>query len=395
MNEMNIKQKNIFSEDVEIPDIVRQKTAFALACIKREAAQCGSKENEMTRETKRRIFKSWTGAAAAIAAIALVGGGVAFAAINHFWSDGIQEVLEIDEKQLQTLEEQGNIQMLDSVEPVTVQGVAVRPLELVADRFSARVTFFVSGVDESIVSGKELLFDTFRTEIADGGFSGADGRFYDRSIIDENGIQGFEYVINLYSRSSSLTGTLLGKNLHVEMCNLSRIVSKAEAGDVLAKGTWAFDIPLPESDPSAIIEDISYPLSGTVYTVDQIMLSPLSMQVIYQVNGDVEIGREDNDVPIIHGVRLKDGTMLDVSSELESGYQALDISPGTFLYDDPEQAASDEIVRLHPECAIAAVRFNQVLDPAEVAEVILQPWDETFAIGGLVEETEYWEIPID
>ena len=54
----------------------------------------------MTRETKKRIFKRWSGIAAAATAVVMLGGGIVFAAINHFWSDGMREVLEAEEGQL-------------------------------------------------------------------------------------------------------------------------------------------------------------------------------------------------------------------------------------------------------------------------------------------------------
>ena len=122
---------------------------------------------------------------------------------------------------------------------------------------------------------------------------------------------------------------------------------------------------------------------------------------------------EDIEVSVIYGVKMKDGTVLDLSSTLESGYPAFDRNLGSFLYDDPEEAASNEEVRLHPEKAFAQACFNKAIDPEEVAEVIIQPWGETYAWGDLPDEIvaeeyggeipfervdfdniEYWNVPV-
>ena len=170
--------ENIFLCDVEIPRIVREKADSALASVRKEAAYGSMEESEMTRETKKRIFNRWSGIAAAAAAVVMLGGGIVFAAINHFWSDGMREVLEAEEGQLQTLEEQGNVQVLYPANAATVDGITVRPMEMVADSTTALITFLVSGVDDSIGSGDELLFEWIRPELDEGFFSGASGSFY-------------------------------------------------------------------------------------------------------------------------------------------------------------------------------------------------------------------------
>ena len=406
-------KENIFLCDVEIPRIVREKADSALASVRKEAAYGSMEESEMTRETKKRIFKRWTGIAAAAAAVVMLGGGIVFAAINHFWSDGMKEVLEAEEGQLQTLEEQGNVQVFDPANAVTVDGITVRPMEMVADSSSALITFLISGVDDSIRSGDELLFEWIRPELDDGFFSGASGSFYSDKITAEDGTEGFEFVMSMYSTENGQTASLLGQQLHIELGRLALSGGKAEMGDFLTEGTWEFDIGLPKEDPATITINADVSLSDTVYTVDRIVLSPLSLQVYYRINGDVEITRENNNIPIIRGIRLKDGTVIDSSSRLESGYPALDSDLGHFLYDDPEEAVRDDEIRMHPERAYAQVRFNQVMAPEEVAEVILQPWGEAYAWGDLPDEIvaeeyggeipfervdvnniEYWNIPL-
>lgn len=405
------KIENIIFKDVEIPLIVQEKANAALASVRKKAVQNSMEESGMKKETKQRLFKSWTGIAAAAAAVVMLGGGLVFAAINHFWSDGAKEVLEINEDQMETLLENGNVQTFDNADAVTVNGITIRPLELAADRSSALITFLVSGTDDSTESGEELLFESFHVG-PEGSISGASGSFYSDRITDENGTEGFEYVMYLQGRMD-LDEILLGKHLHIELGNLTLSGGKAEAGKILAEGTWAFDISLPEEDP-AITIDTEFPLSGSVYTAGQIIITPLSVQVYYQVNGDVEITRENNNVPWIYGIRMKDGSVIDLTSSLESGYPALNSGPGSFLYDDPEAAAMDDEVRLHPKMAVASAGFSQVINPEEVAEVILQPWGEAYAWGDLPDEivaeeyggeipferidvanTEYWYVPLD
>ena len=404
--------ENIFLCDVEIPRIVREKADSALASVRKEAANGSMEESEMTRKTKKKNFKRWPGIAAAAAVVVMLGGGIVFAAINHFWSDGMREVLEAEEEQLQTLEEQGNIQYFDPADAVTNDGITIRPMELVADSRSAMVTFLVSGLDSNVASGKELLFDHFYAELDEGSVFGADGRFYESRITDENGMEGFEYIMHVHGMNDG-SAALLGRQLYVELRDLALSGGKAEAGEVLAQGTWSFDISLPAED-SDITMETEYPLSDSVYTVEQIKLSPLSLQVFYQVNGEVEMGRWDSNVPVIYGIRLKDGSEINISSNLESGYPALDRGPGSFLYEDPEAAAADEEVRMHPKRAFAEAGFNQIIDPEEVAEVILQPWGEAYAWGDLPDEivaeeyggeipfervdtanVEYWNVPLE
>ena len=404
--------KNIFLCDVEIPRIVQEKADSALASVRKDAANGSMEESEMTGKTKKRNFKRWSGIAAAAAVVVMLGGGIVFAAINHFWSDGAKEVLEINEEQMQTLEEQGNIQWFDSAAEVTADGVTIRPMELVADSRSAMVTFLVSGLDSDVASGKELMFDYFHTELDEGSVFGADGRFYESRITDKNGMEGFEYIMHVHGRNDG-SAALLGRQLHVDLKDLALSGGKAEVGEVLAQGPWSFDISLPAEDP-AITMETEYPLSDSVYTVEQIKLSPLSLQVFYQVNGEVEMGRWDSNVPVVYGIRLKDGSEINISSSLESGYPALDRGPGSFLYEDPEAAAADEEVCMHPERAFAEAGFNQIIDPEEVAEVILQPWGEAYAWGDLPDEivaeeyggeipfervdtanVEYWNVPLE
>ena len=369
---------------------------------------------------KKRFFKSWTSIAAVAAIIVILGGGLAFAAINHFWSDGMKEVLEMNETQMQTLEEQGNIQMFDPSEAVTVDGVTVRPMEMVADSKTAAITFLVSGVDVSIGPGEELRFETFRPELDDGSFSGASAFFYDDKITDENGTEGFEFVVHILSIGNGQGVSLLGRQLHIELGRLVLFKGETESREILNEGTWEFDISFPEEDPATIIIDTDFPISDTVYTVDTIELSPLFVQVYYQVNGDVEFNGKlngvlpANNIPIIYGIRMKDGTVIDSSSELDSGWLAMDSELGRFLHDDPEKAVWDEKIWLHPKKAFVQARFRQVIDPEEVAEVILRPWGEAYVWGDLPDETvaaayggkipfervdvnniEYWYVPLE
>ena len=406
--------ENIFLCDVEIPRIVQEKADSALASVRKDAANGSMEESEMTRKTKKRNFKRWSGIAAAAAVVVMLGGGIVFAAINHFWSDGMREVLEAEEEQLQTLEEQGNVQVFDPANAATVDGITVRPMEMVADSTTALITFLVSGVDDSIGSGDELLFEWIRPELDEGFFAGASGSFYSDKITAEDGTEGFEYVMSMYSIENGQTASLLGQQLHIELGRLALSGGKAELGDYLTEGTWEFDIRLPDKDPATVTINADVPLSDTVYTVNRIELSPLSLQVYYRINGDVEITRENNNIPIIRGIRMKDGTVIDSSSRLESGYPALGGDLGHFLYDNPEEAVWDDEIRMHPKRAYVQVRFNQVIDPAQVAEVILQPWGEAYAWGDLPDEIvaeeyggeipfervdvnniEYWNVPLE
>ena len=393
--------QNIFSKDVSIPPIVQDKIASALASVQRDAAQSSQEEMNMKEKTKKRIFRSWTSAAAFAAAV-MLGAGAVFAAVNHFWSDGLKEVFDTSETQMAILEDQGNAIVFDETDAVTVNGVTIQPMEMIADKSSAVLTFLVSGVDESISSGEDLLFDVVAAQTENDSIVSMSGSFYKEKTTDKNGTEGFEYVMQMNGSLLASEEGILGTQVHVGFQNLALSGGKAETGDLLVQGTWNFDITLPSED-SSITCEMDYPLENSNYTVEKMVISPLSMQIYYRVDGEVVITRENTDVPIVFGVVMKDGTQMDRNSTLESGYPALAINLGYPLYNEEGT----------PNKAQTSLQFNRPIDPAEIDKVILQPWGEAYAwetlpdeivaeeYGGEVpferidpDNIEYWEVPV-
>lgn len=134
------------------------------------------------------------------------------------------------------------------------------------------------------------------------------------------------------------------------------------------------------------------------YTVTSIEISPLSMQVNFDVDGQIELG-DDYNVPVLYALKMKDGTVINLDSKLEDGKPVFFRDLGKCIYKDGLTYTFDDEERLYPVSAYAVATFNTVIDPYDVAEVILQPWGEAYPWKGIPEEIireEYGgEIPFE
>ena len=348
------EEKQILKSDVEIPEVVLKKTDDALAQIRESTKPVRKAKKESRFQGGLRYAQ-----AAAIACAVLVGAGgitVTAAVVHHLWSRGMQGNIQATEEQQKDLAEQGMVTQFDqsaaqeeglnlSSMEVTSEGITVKPMELIADGHFVHAAFQVSGYD--LADGEEPCFEnvvvyTGEDENAQDGWVNMSGSFYDGIVSNNNGEPVYEdgtplasdetgnivehykaaggtleYVMTLYKPDPN--ESLLGQTLHVCFENLGT-VEKTEFMDGIG-GTWEFDIPVSGKDAAKSCE-LNTALENVNVTVRSAAISPISIRVDYEVTGELQTQEDDNGLPNVGGVVLKDGSrVLYLLNGGQSGYQ--------------------------------------------------------------------------
>ena len=348
------EEKQILKSDVEIPEVVLKKTDDALAQIRESTKPVRKAKKESRFQGGFRYAQ-----AAAIACAVLVGAGgitVTAAVVHHLWSRGMQGNLQATEEQQKDLAERGMVTQFDqsaaqeeglnlSSMEVTSEGITVKPMELIADGHFVHAAFQVSGYD--LADGEEPCFEnvvvyTGEDENAQDGWVNMGGGFYDGIVSNNNGEPVYEdgtplasdetgnivehykaadgtleYVMTLYKTDPD--ESLLGQTLHVHFENLGT-VEKTEFMDGIG-GTWEFDIPISGKDAAKSCE-LNTALENVNVTVRSAAISPISIRVDYEVTGELQVQEDDNGLPTVGGVVLKDGSkVLYLLNGGQSGYQ--------------------------------------------------------------------------
>ena len=348
------EERNVLNSDVEIPEVVLKKTDDALAQIRESTKPVRKAKKESRFQGGFRYAQ-----AAAIACAVLVGAGgitVTAAVVHHLWSRGMQGNLQATEEQQKDLAERGMVTQFDqsvaqeeglnlSSMEVTSEGITVKPMELIADGHFVHAAFQVSGYD--LADGEEPCFEdvvvyTSENEKAQDGWVNMSGSFYDGIISNNNGEPVYEdgtplasdetgnivehykaadgtleYVMTLYKTDPE--ESLLGQTLHVRFENLGT-VEKAEFMDGIG-GTWEFDIPVSGKDAAKSCE-LNTALENINVTVRSAAISPISIRVDYEVTGELQTQEDDNGLPNVGGVVLKDGSrVLYLLNGGQSSYQ--------------------------------------------------------------------------
>ena len=338
------EERNVLNSDVEIPEVVLKKADDALAQI-RESTKLVRKAKKESRFQGGFRYAQ----AAAIACAVLVGAGgitVTAAVVHHLWSRGMQGNIQATEEQQKDLAEQGMVTEgpdLSNME-VTSEGITVKPTELVADGHFVHVAFQIAGYD--LADGEEPCFEEVRVytgedENAEDGWVNMSGSFYNGIIANNNGEPVYEdgtplesgdfaehykaedgtleYVMTLYKTDTDPEESLLGQTIHVLLKNLGT-VKKAEFMNGIG-GTWEFDIPVSGKDAAKSWE-LNTALKNANVTVLSAAISPISIRVDYEVTGELQVQEEDNGLPNVGGVVLKDGSrVLYLLNGGQSGYQ--------------------------------------------------------------------------
>ena len=327
-------RKNIFPEEIELSEIVLNKTNQAFEMIKKEGTGYMKKTNIKGRKTLK------TQAAAIVGVCILAASSIsAVAAIRHYWGRGMNGNLQASDTQQQVLTDIG-IAKVYSEEPdspslaVTDDGITVAPDTVIVDDRFVYMSFRISGY--SVADGEEPGFDM--VDIYQGDDPEDDssrvnmygGMMYDGIIPDENGKPVYEdgspleyyedgSIISHYIDSNGdmeyiiqasivdPTDSLLGKTIHVNFKDLGTL---SRAAFILgAEGKWNFEIILPDVSSAKDIE-VGQRVEGTGFVMENINISPVSMKVNYSVIEIPEIRDDDNGIPRVQGVVLKDGTRL-------------------------------------------------------------------------------------
>lgn len=272
-------------------------------------------------------------------------------AVGQLFSRGTRERLNADEVQQQELIENGMATVFDIAGnnmSVTVEGVTITPLDVIADSNQAIITFAVDGF--TLNAGEEPGFEAVLQDgDSDMNFSGGfvytqptdeNGNFINDPVYtDENG--RLECTLTFYpSREGD---SPLGKTARVRFVNLG-IAYKVSTAPIVY-GEWAFEIPLPhESQTRDCFLDS--PVGDTGFVVNKVTLSPLSVYITYFAPIDVQTSGDDLCIPMFEGVVLQDGTRLEnIFSGGEEGYSTNTPSSayaksGLTLVIDPEAVVS-------------------------------------------------------
>ena len=326
-------KKNVFSEEVELSEIVLEKTNQAFEMIQQEDIVHMGKTN-----TKgKRIYKMQAAAVAGIC-ILVVSSISVIAAIHHYWGRGMNGNIQASDAQQQALTEQ-NIAKVYREEPdsssmaVTDNGITVKPDTVVVDERFAYMSFSISGYH--VEDGTEPGFGMVTVYQGDNpedesAWVNMYGSMYDGIIPDENGSPVYEdgsplesdengRLISHYTDSNgdmeyiiqasvvNENDSLLGKTMHVNFQNLG--THSRGAFTPAVEGNWDFAITLPDVSSSRTIT-VGQKVGGTGFTLETIDISPISMKANYSVEEAPEGHEDDLGIPEVRGVVLKDGTRL-------------------------------------------------------------------------------------
>ncbi len=378
-------KKNVFSEEVELSEIVLEKTNQAFEMIQQEDIVHMGKTN-----TKgKRIYKMQAAAVAGICILAVSSISV-IAAIHHYWGRGMNGNIQASDAQQQELTEQ-NIAKVYREEPdssslaVTDNGITVKPDTVVVDERFAYMSFSISGYH--VEDGTEPGFGVVTVYQGDNpedesSWVNMYGSMYDGIIPDENGSPIYEdgsplesdengRLISHYTDSNgdmeyiiqasvvNENDSLLGKTMHVSFQNLG--TRSRGAFTPAVEGNWDFAITLPDVSSSRTIT-VGQKVGGTGFTLETIDISPISMKANYSVEEAPEGHEDDLGIPEVRGVVLKDGTRLPYLTD-----------GGSMGYTDSSRKNA---------CHMAG--YDRVIDVDEVAALIV--WTSY--------ENEKVEIPI-
>ncbi len=365
-------KKTILSEEIELSEIVLKKTNQAFEMIKQEDIVSMKK----THKRRKKMFKTQAAAAAGVCILA-VSGISAAAAVHHYWGRGMNGNIQASDEQQQALTEK-NIAKVYREEPdspslaVTINGVTIEPDTVIADERFVYMAFRISGY--SVADRTEPGFDMVNVYQGDhpedeSAWVNMSGTMYDGIVLDENGASVYEdgtsvesyedgSVVSHYTddngnmeyiiqaSAADKNDSLLGKTLHVAFKDLGTF-SKATFIPAV-EGVWNFELNLSDVSSTRNIK-VGKKVEGTGFTMEDISISPISIQVNYSVSEAPTEHEDDLGIPEVKGVVLKDGTRIS--------YLA---NPGRLGYTDNNKSNAYQIAG-----------FARVVDVDEIAALIV------------------------
>lgn len=367
------KNSNIFQDDIKVPEIVLQKADEAFARIQTEGRSTMKKTNQT--ENRKHTFWRNPAAVAACACIIVAGSVTAGAAVHHVWSRGMQGAVQATDTQQKELTDKGAAVVLKEQDDysklaVTDNGITITPETIIVDENFAHIAFSVKGYD--LAEGDEPGFDDWNIGVKDdkeGSSVQAYGGFYDGIVSDENGNPVYEdgsslkedeqgQIISHYVDEdgnleyvasigvADWKDSLLGKTI---VCKLKDLGTLYKTRFTLAKeGSWNFEIKLPDVSTASDIK-VAKSIENTPFTVDNVELSPISIEINYSVSGEAAFKEDTNQVPQFFGVILKDGKKI------------------SFLGDAGGTGYNDAMTE-----AYTLSSFVQVIEPEQVQAIILR-----------------------
>ena len=381
-------KKNVFSEEIELSEIVLKKTNQAFEMIKQEDIVYMKK----THTRGKKMFKTQVAAIAGICILA-VSSISAVAAVHHYWGRGMNGNIQASGEQQQMLTEK-NIAKVYSEEgdspslAVTNNGVTIEPDTVIVDERFVYMAFRISGY--SVADRMEPGFDMVNVYQGDNpedesAWVNMSGTMYDGIIPDENGtpvcedgtaIESYEdgSIISHYTDEDGnmeyiiqasvvdVNDSFLGKTMHVEFKNLGTFSKGSFISAV--DGDWNFEINLSDVSSSQNIK-VGQKVEGTGFTMEDINISPISVKVNYSVSTAPVENEDDLGIPEVKGVVLKDGTRIPYL-----------MNPGRLGYTDSSKSNAYQIAG-----------FTRVVDVDEIAALIVLTSYEN-------EKVEILEIPI-
>lgn len=183
-------RKNVFSEEIELSEIVLEKTNQAFEMIRQEDIVYMKKTN--TRGKK--MFKTQVAVIAGVCLLA-VSSISAIAAIRHYWGRGMSGNIQASDEQQQVLTEK-KIAKVYSEDPessslaVTDNGVTIEPDTVVVDDRFVYMSFRISGYN--VADWMEPGFEMVNVYQGDdpedeGAWVNMSGSMYNGILPDENG----------------------------------------------------------------------------------------------------------------------------------------------------------------------------------------------------------------
>ena len=332
-------KKIIFPEEIELSEIVLNKSNQAFEMIKQEDTDYMKKTNIRSRE----FFKRQAAVIAGICILTASSISVA-AAIHHYWGRGMNGNLQASDTKQRELTENG-IAKVYREDPgyaslaVTDNGITVTPETIIVDDRFAYMSFRISGY--SVVNGEEPGFnkvDVYQGDNPEDDSSRVNmygGTMYDGIIPDENGSPVYEdgsplefnedgSIISYYTDSNGdmeyiiqagivdQNDSLLGKTIHVNFGDLG-FFSKGKFTSTV-EGNWDFEMILPNVNSAKDI-DVGQRVEGTGFVMESVNISPVSMKVNYSVIEAPERNEDELGIPEVKGVVLKDGTRIPYLTE--------------------------------------------------------------------------------
>lgn len=315
-------------QEVEIPDVVKNKANEAFAMIKAEAEQ--KKTSRFTHSKKRKLI-SHSGIAAALIAILAAGTFTVGAAAHSLWSNALLADMDISEDQQSSLEQSEAVDFIQQT--ATDAGVTITAVQTVADDNFAYIAFKVDGYElpekaepaineiNLTVGGRHVDFSgKFYDGLvwdADGNVTMADGSEvqYDEDglpigkYVDENGSLEFICCINARYLSDYSEPTIIGKTIHVEFKDLGIYSQDPKAiGDTATtevEGCWQLSWPLQGTEDTYHY-DMETPLADSGLTLVSADISPVSVKAACRYPSGYPASSSMFGIRI----RMKDGTEL-------------------------------------------------------------------------------------